>query len=60
MGWDQPDLGVEAVEMRECVVQGVEFGFDVQFVFVPSNEADIDCMVTGAPSIGKGLICGLD
>lgn len=46
--------------MRECIVQGVEFGFDVQFVFVPSNEADIDCVVTGAPSIGKGLICGLD
>ncbi len=58
--WNQPDLGVEAVQMRECVVQGVEFRFDVQFIFFPSDETDIDCVVPGTSSIWKGLICGLE
>lgn len=60
MRWDQPDLGVEAVEMRECIVQGVKFRFDVQFVFFPSDETNIDCVIPGAASIGEGLVRGLE
>ncbi len=60
MGWDQPDLSVEAVEMRERVVQGVELRLDLQLVFFPPDETDIDCMVPGAALVGKGLVCRLD
>lgn len=58
-GGDEPYFRVEAVEMRECIVEYVELGFDVQFVFCPADEADVDGVVARTATVGESLICCL-
>lgn len=42
---NQPNLRIEAVQIRKDIVEPVELRLDEQLVFLPADEADIDGLV---------------
>tara|TARA_R110002060_G_scaffold49205_10_gene60199 strand:+ start:1095 stop:1382 length:288 start_codon:yes stop_codon:yes gene_type:complete len=61
-GGDEPYLGVEAVELGEGVVEGVEFWFDIEGVFRPADETHVYGVVAGTATatVRESLVGRLD
>ena len=53
---NEPNFRVEAVQFIEHIMEMVNFVFNLEFVFTPSDQADVYGVISGASLIRKGLV----